>query len=84
MSLSFGIYAKYCKFESKISNETLHCFPDFLRHCLLNIVQARLLFFFNSDVCVVGCSDGQINSQEYKSFEMYAVTGKISMTEYHH
>ena len=28
--------------------------------------------------------DGSINSQEYKSFEIYAVTIKISMTEYHH
>ena len=26
----------------------------------------------------------QLNSQEYKSFEMYAVTMKISMSEYHH
>ena len=39
----------------------------------------------NFDVCVVWwCSDGPINSQEYKRFEMYAVTIKISMTEYHH
>ena len=34
------------------------------------------------------CDDVQIyrpiNSQEYKSFEIYAVTIKISMTEYHH
>ena len=28
-------------------------------------------------------SDGSINSQEYKSFEIYVVTIKISMTEYH-
>ena len=28
--------------------------------------------------------DGLINSQEYKSFEIYAVTIKISMTEHHH
>ena len=28
------------------------------------------------------CSDGPINSQEYKSFEIYAVTLKTSMTEY--
>ena len=28
-------------------------------------------------------SDGPRNRQEYKSFEMYAVTIKISMTEYH-
>ena len=27
---------------------------------------------------------GPINSQEYKSFEIYAVTVKKSMTEYHH
>ena len=29
-------------------------------------------------------SDGPINSQEYKSLEIYAVTIKICMTEYHH
>ena len=27
---------------------------------------------------------GSINSQEYKSSEIYVVTIKISMTEYHH
>ena len=52
---------------------------------LFNIVEApfkKLLIF---DVCVVWwCSDGPINSQEYKSFEIYAVSIKISMTEYHH
>ena len=30
------------------------------------------------------CSDGPINSQENKSFDIYAVIIKISMTEYHH
>ena len=29
-------------------------------------------------------SDGSIHSQEYKSFEIDAVTIKKSMTEYHH
>ena len=29
-------------------------------------------------------SDGLINSQEYKSFDIYAVAIKISMTEYYH
>ena len=29
-------------------------------------------------------SDGSINNQEYKSFNIYAVTIKISMTEYLH
>ena len=44
--------------------------------------QKKLL---NFDVCVVWwCWDGPINSQEYKSFEIYEVTIKISMTEYHH
>ena len=33
-------------------------------------------------VVVWWCSDGPLNSQEYKSFEIYAVTIKISMTEY--
>ena len=28
--------------------------------------------------------NGSMKSQEYKSFEIYAVTIKISMTEYHH
>ena len=27
---------------------------------------------------------GPLNSQEYNSFEIYAVSIKISMTEYHH
>ena len=30
------------------------------------------------------CSDGPVNSQEYNSFEIYAVIIRISMTEYHH
>ena len=31
------------------------------------------------------CSEGSINSREfYKSLEIYAVTIKISMTEYHY
>ena len=36
--------------------------------------------------CVVykWCSDGSINIQEYKSFELDAVTIKIYMAEYHH
>ena len=29
------------------------------------------------------CSDGSVNGQEYKSFEIDAVTLKISMTEFH-
>ena len=29
-------------------------------------------------------SDGPINSQEYKSSDIGAITIKISMTEYHH
>ena len=54
---------------------------------LFNIVEAqkkkkRLL---NFDVCVVWWfSDGSINSQEYKRFEIHVVTIKISMTDYHH
>ena len=52
---------------------------------LFNIVEAPLKKLLNFDVCVVWwCSDGPINSQEYKSFEIYAVSIKISMTEYHH
>ena len=36
-------------------------------------------------VCFVQrCSDELINSQDYKSFDIYVVTMKISMTEYHH
>ena len=31
-----------------------------------------------------GVYEGSINSQECKSFEIYAGTIKISMTEYHH
>ena len=52
---------------------------------LFNIVEAPLKKELNCDVSVVWwCSDGPINSQEYKSFEIYEVTIKISMTEYHH
>ena len=37
------------------------------------------------DVCVVLWSSNEsINSQAYKSFEIYTVTIKISMTECHH
>ena len=49
---------------------------------LFNIMEAPLIIFLNFDVCVASwCSDGPINSQEHKSFEMYAVTIKISVTE---
>ena len=52
---------------------------------LFNIVEARFKTLLNFDVCVVWwCSDGYVNSQDYKSSEMYAVTIKISMTEYYH
>ena len=57
---------------------------------LFNIVEAPLKKLLNYDVCVAQymyvwwCSDGPINSQEYKSFVIYAITIKISMTEYHH
>ena len=52
---------------------------------LFNIVEAPFKKLLNFDVCVVWwCSDGPLNSQEYKSFEIYVVSIKISMTEYHH
>ena len=52
---------------------------------LFNIVEAPFKKQLNSDVCVAWwCSYGPINSQEYKSVEIYAVTIKISMTEYPH
>ena len=53
---------------------------------LFNIVEAPFIkLFMNFDVCVVWlCSDGSLNRQEYKSFEIYAVSIKKSMTEYHH
>ena len=52
---------------------------------LFNIVEAPFKKLLNFDVGVVWwCSDGPINSQEYNSFEIYAVTIKISMTESHH
>ena len=51
---------------------------------LFNIVEAPLKKLLNFDVCVVWwCSDGPLNSQEYKIFEIYAVSIKISMTAYH-
>ena len=52
---------------------------------LFNIVEAPLKKLLNFDVRVVWwCSVEPLNSQEYKSFEIYAVSIKISMTEYHH
>ena len=49
---------------------------------LFNIAETWLKRLLNFDVCVVKlCSDGSINSQEYKSFKTFF---KISMTEYHH
>ena len=52
---------------------------------LFNIVEAPFEKLLNFDVCVVWwCSDESRNSQEYRSFEIYVVTIKISMTEYHH
>ena len=52
---------------------------------LFNIVEAPFKELSNFDVCVVWwCWDGPENSQEYKSFEIYEVSIKISMTEYHH
>ena len=57
----------------------------FLKDKLFNIVEAWFKKLLNFDGCVVWwCSDGPINSQECKSFEIYAVTIKIFMTEYHH
>ena len=48
---------------------------------LFNIVEAPFNFFLNFDVCVVWwCSDGPLNSQEYKSFEIYAVSIKMNIT----
>ena len=41
---------------------------------MFNKLEAPFYNMFNFDVCVVWwCSDGPINSQEYKSFEFYAV-----------
>ena len=52
---------------------------------LFNIVEAPFKKLLNSDVCVVWwCSNGPVNSQEYKSFDFYTVSIKISMTEYQH
>ena len=49
---------------------------------LFNIVEAPFKFFLKLwCLCCIMMSDGPINSQEYKSFEIYEVTIKISMTE---
>ena len=68
--------------EKKImKNEPPACLYRHALKTLFNIVEAPFNFFFNFDVRVVWwCSDGPIDSQEYNSFEMYAVTIKISMT----
>ena len=51
---------------------------------LFNIVEAPFKKLLNCDVCVVWWyPDGPLNSQEYKSIEIYAVSIKISMNEYH-
>ena len=64
--------------------ETWPSSPYYLK-TLFNIVEAPYKTLLNCDAGVVWrCSDGPINSQEYKSFEIHAVTVKISMTEYHH
>ena len=64
--------------------EMFYSFYWFNLKTLFNIVEAPLKKKLNFDVCVVWwCSDGPINSQEY-SFEIYAVSIKVSMTEYHH
>ena len=58
--------------------------PTYLK-TLFNIVEAPFKKLLNFDVSVAWwCSDGPTNSQEYKRFEIYTVTMKISMTEYHH
>ena len=50
---------------------------------MCNIVEARSLKkWLNFDVCVVWwCSDGSINNQEYTSYQIDAVSIKISLTE---
>ena len=49
------------------------------------ITQVHKVMVKYYDVCVIyWCSDASINSQEYESFDIYAVIIKISMTEYHH
>ena len=48
---------------------------------LFNIVEGPFKKLLNFDVCVVWwSSDGPLNSQEYKSFGIYAVSIKISIT----
>ena len=64
----------------------LEAFTSFYAYArLFNIVEAPFKQLLNFNGCVVWwCSDGPIYSQEYQSFEINAVTIKISMTEYHH
>ena len=52
---------------------------------LFKILEDEFVKLLNFNVCFVQwCSHGSINSQECKSVEIYVVTIKISMTEYHH
>ena len=52
---------------------------------LFNIVEARFMKLLNFDARVEKwCSDGSIISQEYSNFDIYDVTFKISMIEYHY
>ena len=47
---------------------------------LFNIVMAPFKRWLNFDVCVVWwCSDGPVNSHEYKCIDFYLVTIKMSM-----
>ena len=48
------------------------CVKLLLLKTLFNIVEVWYTNLLNFDVCVVWCSDGLINRQEYKSFEIYA------------
>ena len=67
-----------CFYSTSIRSYTRHEPKVRMLKTLFNIVEAPFKLFLNFDVCVVWwCSDEQINSQEYSSFEIYAVTIKI-------
>ena len=51
---------------------------------LFNIVEAPVLKKTLMSALYDDVNYGPLNSQEYKSFEIYAVSIKISMTEYNH
>ena len=74
---SENIQQSWARERSNYIHSTFHNYNQVLIRglkTLFNIVEASFKKLLNIDVCVVWwCSDGPINSQEYKSFDIYCV-----------